>query len=107
MSNWRTLDLKIQLKYRYMQELELIKVTQYSFAILSKGLPIGCILKISEEGNVVEFYKYDKNYLRKEHGRPVGFYFKDEHRYELRSKYDGHKLIEFVGKELDDTLNYL
>ena len=90
-----------------MNELELIKITQYSFAILGKGLPKGCVLKCGEDANVVEFYKYDRDDLWNEYGRPVGFYFKNEHRYELRSKYDGHTLIEFIGKELDTVINCL
>ena len=90
-----------------MNELELIKITQYSFAILGKGLPKGCVLKGGERDNVVEFYKYDEDDLWNEYGRPVGFYFKDEHRYQLRSKYDGYELIGFIGKELDDVVNCL
>tara|TARA_R110000850_G_scaffold142646_4_gene264741 strand:- start:70 stop:342 length:273 start_codon:yes stop_codon:yes gene_type:complete len=90
-----------------MNELELIKITQYSFAILGKGLPKSCVLKGGKSENVVEFYKYDRDNLWNEYGRPVGFYFKGEHRYELRSKYDGHELIGFTGKELDNILNCL
>ena len=90
-----------------MDELKLIKITQYSFAILGKALPKGCVLKGGERENVVEFYKYDRNDLWNEYGRPVGFYFKDKHKYELRSKYDGYELISFVGKKLDNIINYL
>lgn len=90
-----------------MTELELIKLTQYAFAILGKHLPKCCVLKCDDNDNIVEFHKYDMHHLHSEYGRPVGFYFKDEHRYELRSKYDGHELIAFTGKELDNVLNCL
>jgi hypothetical protein len=90
-----------------MNELELIKVTQYAFAILGKSLPKGCVLKASGK-NVVEFHKYDREELWIESGRPVGFYFNSHntynHRYELRSKYDGHELISFQGEELDKII---
>jgi hypothetical protein len=91
-----------------MSELELIIVTQYAFAMLGKGLPKGCVLKRCEDSDhVVEFYKYDEGHLLGSTIRPVGFYFKDGHRYELRSKYDGEELIGFSGEELDNVIDCL
>ena len=58
-----------------MDELELIKVTQYAFAILGKSLPKNCILKgRNRNDHIVEFYKYEKESLWTSYGRPVGFY---------------------------------
>jgi len=89
-----------------MDELTLIKLTQYAFASLNKGLPKGYVLKASDE-HTVEFYKYDTGKLWQNTGRPVGFYFESKHTFELRSRYDGNELIIIKGNELDDAINCL
>ena len=89
-----------------MDELTLIKLTQYAFASLNKGLPKGFVLKASDD-DIVEFYKYESGKLWQNTGRPVGFYFKGEHKFELRSKYDGNELLTIKGSSLDDTINCL
>lgn len=89
-----------------MKEAELIKLTLYAFAVLGKQLPKSFVLKLDEE-NVVCFFKYEDGHLFGYGGKPVGFYFEKEHRYELRSSYVGHELISWKGEDLDETLEEL
>lgn len=86
-------------------ELELIKLTQYAYAVLGKSLPKLCVLKQTHgKPGHVEFYKLHDNSGFFRGGKPVGFYFEDQHRFCLRSKWGGGDLIDFVEEELDHIL---
>lgn len=93
-----------------MTELNLIKLTQFAFAFIQKPIPKGYVMKSTGE-NVVELLKFeDSEYgfsLWGNSNKPVGFYFKDDNIFELRSKYDGHTLYSVKGYELENIIKKL
>jgi hypothetical protein len=98
--------MKVKFKHAVnMDNLKLIYITQYAYALLGKGLPKSCVLMAND--NVAQFCYYcpDRKYFCNTGTRPVGFYFEKEHKFELRSKYDGNTLIEFKGGQLDHIID--